>query len=36
MIEAIVDSDALQCVDAFEKMGVLTEDVDVDKVHTKV
>jgi predicted unusual protein kinase regulating ubiquinone biosynthesis (AarF/ABC1/UbiB family) len=36
VIEAIVDSDALRCVDAFEKMGVLTEDVDVDKVRAKV
>jgi predicted unusual protein kinase regulating ubiquinone biosynthesis (AarF/ABC1/UbiB family) len=36
VIEAIVDSDAVRCVDAFEKMGVLTDDVDVDKVRAKV
>ena len=36
MIEVIVNSDALQCVNAFEKMGVLTKDVDVDKVHAKM
>jgi predicted unusual protein kinase regulating ubiquinone biosynthesis (AarF/ABC1/UbiB family) len=36
VIEAIVDSDATRCVDAFEKMGVLTNNVDVDKVRAKV
>lgn len=36
VIEAIVDSDATRCVDAFEKMGVLTEDVNVDRVRAKV
>jgi predicted unusual protein kinase regulating ubiquinone biosynthesis (AarF/ABC1/UbiB family) len=36
VIEAIVDSDATRCVHAFEKMGVLTDDVNVDKVRAKV
>lgn len=36
VIEAIVDSDADRCVDAFQTMGVLTDDVDVDKVRAKV
>lgn len=36
VIEAIVDSDSDRCVEAFETMGVLTDDVDIDKVRAKV
>lgn len=36
VIEAIVDSDADRCVEAFQTMGVLTENVDIDKVRAKV
>jgi predicted unusual protein kinase regulating ubiquinone biosynthesis (AarF/ABC1/UbiB family) len=36
VIEAIVDSDADRCVDAFQTMGVLTDNVDLDKVRAKV
>ena len=36
VIEAIVDSDADRCVDAFQTMGVLTDNVDLEKVRAKV
>lgn len=36
VIEAIVDMDSDRCVDAFEKMGVLKEDADLQKVRAKV
>ena len=36
VIEAIVDSDADRCITAFDKMGVLKEDADLNKVRTKV
>ena len=36
VIEAIVDSDADRCVEAFQTMGVLTDDADIKKVRAKV
>lgn len=36
VIEAIVDSDVEKSVKSFEKMGVLKEDADLDKVRAKV
>lgn len=36
VIEAIVDSDTDRCVEAFQTMGVLTDDVDIEKVRAKV
>lgn len=36
IIEAIIDMDVDRSVEAFEKMGVLKEDADLDKVRAKV
>eukprot|EP00594_Rhizosolenia_setigera_P009294 CAMPEP_0178962674 /NCGR_PEP_ID=MMETSP0789-20121207/14509_1 /TAXON_ID=3005 /ORGANISM="Rhizosolenia setigera, Strain CCMP 1694" /LENGTH=490 /DNA_ID=CAMNT_0020646877 /DNA_START=682 /DNA_END=2154 /DNA_ORIENTATION=+ len=36
VIEGIVDSDAAKCVDAFNEMGVLIEDANLDLVQKKV
>jgi predicted unusual protein kinase regulating ubiquinone biosynthesis (AarF/ABC1/UbiB family) len=36
VIEAIIDMDADRCVDAFEKMGVLKENADREKIRAKV